>query len=427
MTRGSWERDDIADVGHSGNKQYCAFEAQSKAGVWDSAIAAEVSVPPIVIGVEVTFLHALDEHIQTFFALAAADDFSDTWNEHIHGADGFSVVVAAHVEWLESTWVVIEDHWSTEVLFGEESFVFGLQVAAPLDRVIKAAAALVDDINGFCVGESDEGFSENIFEPGEDSGIDTLVEEFHIIAAICEYIADDGADEGFGQIHIVIEVVERHFGFDHPEFSEVAGGVAVFGAEGRAEGVDITDGSRIGFCFQLATYGERCRFTEKVLFPVDAVDLFFGEHGEVERGDLKHFAGAFAVGCSDDGGIEIQEAAVLKEGMNGPADAVADASDCAEGIGAWAEVGDVAEEFEGVTFFLQRVGLWVGRTENFDGSGMKFDSLAFAGGFAEKPMDGKACSGGNVSNLFFKPCDAVFGDDLQVLHAAAVVEFDEGK
>ena len=45
--------------------------------------------------------HPRFEHIEPFFALAAADDFADPGDEHVHGAHRFAVVVDTHVERLE--------------------------------------------------------------------------------------------------------------------------------------------------------------------------------------------------------------------------------------------------------------------------------------------------------------------------------------
>lgn len=46
VARVAWEGDDIADVGHTGDKQHKAFEAETKAGVWHGAEFACIQVPP---------------------------------------------------------------------------------------------------------------------------------------------------------------------------------------------------------------------------------------------------------------------------------------------------------------------------------------------------------------------------------------------
>ena len=54
--------------------------------------------------------------------------------------------------------------------------------------------------------------------------------------------------------------------------------------------------------------------------------------------------------------MDVDEAAFLEEAVDGEGEAAADAEDGAEEIGARAEVGDAAEELEGVAFFLERIG-----------------------------------------------------------------------
>jgi hypothetical protein len=66
------------------------------------------------------------------------------------------------------------------------------------------------------------------------------------------------------RVGVVVQVVERHFGFDHPELGEVTRGVAVFGAEGRSEGVDLAEGERENLSFQLPANGQIRGLAEKV-------------------------------------------------------------------------------------------------------------------------------------------------------------------
>jgi hypothetical protein len=47
------EGDDVADVGHAGDKHEQALEAQAKAGVGDAAVFPQIDVPVVGFGIEV--------------------------------------------------------------------------------------------------------------------------------------------------------------------------------------------------------------------------------------------------------------------------------------------------------------------------------------------------------------------------------------
>ncbi len=82
-----------------------------------------------------------------------------------------------------------------------------------------------------------------------------FLEEGEVVGAAGEHLFDDELEEALGEGDVVFEGVEGGFGFDHPEFGEVAGGVGVFGAEGWAEGVDFTECGGEDLAFELAGDG----------------------------------------------------------------------------------------------------------------------------------------------------------------------------
>ena len=63
-------------------------------------------------------------------------------------------------------------------------------------------------------------------------------------------------EERLGQVHVVGQVVEGHLRLDHPELGQVARGVGVLGAEGRAEGVDLAQGAGEDLRLELAADGQ---------------------------------------------------------------------------------------------------------------------------------------------------------------------------
>jgi hypothetical protein len=81
---------------------------------------------------------------------------------------------------------------------------------------------------------------------------------------------DEVAHVFFGERHVVEEIVEGHLGLDHPELGGVAGGVAVLGAEGGAEGVDVAERTGEGLALELAADGEVGGAAKEVLLASSA-------------------------------------------------------------------------------------------------------------------------------------------------------------
>ena len=112
------------------------------------------------------------------------------------------------------------------------------------------------------------------------------------------------------------QLVERHLRFDHPEFGQVARGVAVFGPERRAKRVAVAHGCGEGLRFQLPAHGQRRRFAEEVLLPVDFGLAPTPGPFQVQSRHLKHLPRTLAVAGGDDRRVEVQETARLEEVVN---------------------------------------------------------------------------------------------------------------
>ena len=65
------------------------------------AVSSQVEIPPVALRIEPLFLHPQFEHVETLFALAAADNFAHARDQHIHRAHRFFVVVDPHVKRLD--------------------------------------------------------------------------------------------------------------------------------------------------------------------------------------------------------------------------------------------------------------------------------------------------------------------------------------
>ena len=129
--------------------------------------------------------------------------------------------------------------------------MLGLQVGAPLDRKLEGLAGLLQDFDGFGVGEPLEVLLDDRLETVEHRLVDPLVEELHVFVAIGEHVADDPLQKPLGERHVVGELEERRFGLDHPELGQVPRGVGVLRAKRRAERVDLAERSGVDLAFEL--------------------------------------------------------------------------------------------------------------------------------------------------------------------------------
>src|SRR5215471_10114643 len=76
------KRHHIADICHPGDVHQCPLKPQSKAGVRYAAVFPDIEIPFVVLDIpDSHFSHSSDQHVAALLALAAANDFSDFWNE----------------------------------------------------------------------------------------------------------------------------------------------------------------------------------------------------------------------------------------------------------------------------------------------------------------------------------------------------------
>ena len=150
------------------------------------------------------------------------------------------------------------------MLFHEIALVFALQVRAPVYGEFKFTAGVFQYLHAFGVGETDKLAFHHFFKTAYEFRVIHLLEEFKVIAAVVESIADTVFDEILGQIHVVGDVVEGNFRFDHPEFREMSGGIGVFCAESGSECVDGAESRGSEFAFKLTGHGQCRRLSEEV-------------------------------------------------------------------------------------------------------------------------------------------------------------------
>ena len=77
VTRSAWERNDVADIGHTSHEQHKALEAESETRVRHSAETASVKIPPHILHRDVEFLDALAQLLIALLTLRTTDNLSD--------------------------------------------------------------------------------------------------------------------------------------------------------------------------------------------------------------------------------------------------------------------------------------------------------------------------------------------------------------
>lgn len=295
---GAGVREDVADVVDAGEVHDEALEAQAEAGVVAGAVAAEVQVVLVLVLLHAELLDAALEDVEALLALGAADDLSDAGDEAVRGGDRLAVVVLAHVERLDVLGVVGDERRLLEVLLREVALVLGLEVDAPLDRVLELVAVCLgvrQDLDGVRVGDAREVACGDVLQALLQALVHELVEHVELIRAVLHHVVDDVLEHLLGHVHLALEVAERHLGLDHPELRRVATGVGVLRAERGAERVDVAETHGEVLCLELAGDGEVGLLAEEVLAVVDLAVLGEGRVGRVDRGDAEHLSGALGI------------------------------------------------------------------------------------------------------------------------------------
>ena len=90
-------------------------------------------------------------------------------------------------------------------------------------------------------------------------------------------------------------------------------------------------------------------------------------------------------------------------------------------------MGDLPQKFHAMSLFLQRECGRICNAQHGQGRGMQLNPLPFAGRFFQSPLNGKTGSGRDIFDAVGISGDAVFNNHLQILQAAAVIEFNKGE
>ena len=145
------------------------------------------------------------------------------------------------------------------MLLDEEALVLAGEVHTPAYgelKLVTVGDSLFEYLDTLGVRQTHKLFGHNRMEALQESLVYHLVEELEVVLAVLERPVDAVLDEVFLEVHQVGEVDERHLGLYHPELSQVAWSIGVFGTEGGAEGVDRTQGSGTELTLELSAHGE---------------------------------------------------------------------------------------------------------------------------------------------------------------------------
>ena len=393
----------------------------------DRAVLAQLEVPPVVLDVHAQLANALSEHVQALLALAAAAQLAHAGHQQVSRRDGLAVLVGAHVEGLDLLGIVGHKHRPAEVLLGQVALVLGLHVTAPVGLVLELVAALFQDVDRLGVGAAHEVRVAHGAQALDQALVHEAVQELHLVRALGEYRVDDVLNHVLLKVHVLLQGGESHFGLDHPELGRVALGVGALGAEGRAEGVHVAEGERQRLGVELTGHGQGHGLAEEVLTVVDRAVLPAGRVGKVERRNLEHLARALAVAAGDQRGVDVDEAAVVEEAVNGLSRHRADAEGALEQVGARAQVRDGAQVLGRMALLLERV---VDRAfaQHAQRLGLQLERLRHIGRDDQAALGLDGAAHGDLFGDFAVIIQAGFlHDDLQVSEAGAVVELDERK
>ena len=393
----------------------------------NAAVTAGVDVPFQILAGHAQFINPGFQFFQGGLTLASADDFSNLGEEHVHAADGAAVFVLLHVEGLDVLGEVDEDNRLLEVLFYQVTLMLALEVRSPVHRVFEldtVCNGFFQNLHGFGIGDALEGDAQYALHPLDEPFVVFVVEEPEVFHAVVQGPLNQEFHKFLGQFHVVIDVVEGHFRFNHPELRQVARGVGVLCPEGGAESVDFTYRRGSQLAFQLAGNREGGLLPEEVFAEVHISLFVQGDVLQVQGGYLEHVSGALGIAFRDEGRVEIDEAFLVEEGMDGKGHLVADSQDGAEGVGPQAHVGHAAEVFQGGVLFLEREAHRVALSQYLDVRSLDFHGLAAAHGFYQFSTDGQGGAGGYLlEELFIE--EFRVGYYLNIGNGGAVVKGDE--
>jgi len=311
------------------------------------------------------------------------------------------------------------------VLLGQVPLVLGLQIAPPEHRILERLATAFENLDRVGVADPGEIRVAHGLEASNQALVDEAVQEFELRAGLLEHRREHGLDHLLLQVHVLLQGRERDLRLDHPELGRVARRVAVLGAEGRAERVDVPERERETLAVELSGHGQAHGLCEEVLVEIDRAVGEPRRVGGVERRHAEHLARALAVAAGQYRRVHVDEAAVVEEAVDRLRSDRAHAERALEQVRARAQVLYRAQVLERVALLLQRV---VARALAEDGHmfRLQFKRLLHAGRRNERPDGLDRRADGDLPRQLPVVGNRIFlQNDLEIFEMASVVELDE--
>ena len=265
-----------------------------------------------------------------------------------------------------------------------------------------------------------------MLQPLDEALIHKGVEEGHLLGALLHDGTDDVLDHGLRHIHVALQVTEGHLRLDHPELSSVALGVGVLRPESGAEGIHIAESHGKVLGVELAGHREVGVLAEEVLAEIHSTVLSLGDIVQIHSGHLEHLTGALTVAGGDDGGMDVDEATVLEEGVDRMGRHAAHPEHCGEQVGAGPQMGDGPQVLHTVALLLKGI-IGGGSAFHRNGSCLHLQRLLGLGGQHQGTGDDQGRAHVLSGDLLIIIQHIGVHHHLEVPETGTVVELDEPK
>ena len=360
------------------------------------------------------------------FTFRTTNDLTDLREKNVHRTYCLSILVLLHIEGFDFLRIISQNHRTFEVIFHQIAFVLGSQVYPPVNREFELVTfrnGIFQNLDTIRIRQTNEIILQYTLQTFNQALIEHIVQELHIIRTVIQRPFHTIFDELFCQVHIVGNVVERNFRLNHPELCQMAGSIGVFGTESRTECVDSTQSSGRQFTFQLTGYCQTCLLAEEVVIIRDRTSFVFLQVIQIHGSYLKHLSGTFTVGTCDNRCMEIEKSLFMEKLVNSNRHVVTNAEHCTKGIGTRTQVSDLAQEFHGVTFFLQWICI-VASTQHFDFFSLHFHLLTGTHRFHHYSVHTNTSPGSNQFQHLFIEISQIYYD-LHIIYCRTVIQCDK--
>ena len=105
-------------------------------------VFTKIQVKAVIFFLKSQLIHSCNQLVIVIFTLASADNLANSRNQTVYSSNGLAVWVHLHVECLDLLWIISNEYWFLEDLFGQVTLMLSLQVAAPGYLVVELVIVL---------------------------------------------------------------------------------------------------------------------------------------------------------------------------------------------------------------------------------------------------------------------------------------------